>query len=174
MVIMIIIRHCSSYLCWSYPQYHHNPSSSTDFFPKVIILIFTPLTSKTTSICHEWKSKAGRQYNSWPSWTKHMSSSLLLHPPTHSIGFILRRDLIKLAFTVKTCAGARAPSEAQPTILEKAFFELGSKSCIARLFPRRNRDVWISRNSQFNSAQVAHIGKIGNYISLTNQDKWRK
>ena len=96
------------------------------------------------------------------------------HPPTHSIRFILRRDLIKLAFTVKTCAGARAPTETQPTILDKAFFELGSKSCIARLFPRRNRDVWISRNSQFNSAQVAHIGKIGNYISLTNQDKWRK
>ena len=71
-----------------------------------IILIFTPLTSKTACICHEWKSKAGRQYNSRPSWTKHMSSSLLLHPPTHSIGFILRRDLIKLAFTVKTCAGA--------------------------------------------------------------------
>ena len=113
MVIMIIIRHCSSYL--SYP-----PISSLSYRLWSFWFSLHWPARLRACICHEWKSKAGRQYNSWPSWTKHMSSSLLLHPPTHSIRFILRRDLIKLAFTVKTCAG-RLQLKPNPPFLTKHF-----------------------------------------------------
>ena len=93
--------------------------------------------------------------------------------------FILRHLIKLLAFTVKTCV--RAPQmKPNPQFSTKHFSGSEANRASDETFAATIGILRFSVILGFNSAQVApprfttHISKIGNYISLTNQDKWRK